>query len=243
MKKTLTIIAFVSLIASNALAAYVIVLKDGSRLKAKAKWTVVNGKAVVNLENGQTVTLNPAEIDVAKSEQMSKMGLGDVNILGTGQQAQPAQQQQSQGQSLGDQVRAMRPRVPVTPTTTSQQTAAPVSPAPVLDQLDSRVRDKFERAFENVGIYEHKLAGTNRHIRAELTADSEDRVFNALSATAFLVGHNAGIDGLNIDMVELFMRTTNGGAAGRFQMNRADADAINGKTTTIQDYFVRKVIY
>lgn len=242
MKKTLTILAFLSLIASNALAAYVIVLKDGSRLKAKAKWTVVNGKAVVVLENGQTATINPAEIDVAKSEQVSKMGLGDVNILGTGQAQPTPQQQQPQGQSLGDQVRAMRPR-PVTPTTTSQQTAAPVTPAPVVDQLDSRVKDKFERAFENSGIYEHKLAGTNRHIRAELTVDSEDRVFNVLSATAFLVANNAGIDGLKIDMVELFMKTTNGGAAGRFQMSHTDAEAINGKTTTIQDYFVRKVIY
>ncbi|MEA2490124.1 MAG: hypothetical protein QOH21_1916, partial [Acidobacteriota bacterium] len=47
----------------------------------------------------------------------------------------------------------------------------------------------------------------------------------------------------NIEMVELFMRTTNGGAAGRFQMTRADAVALDQKTISQHDYFVRKVLY
>lgn len=246
MKKTLTVLAFVSLLASTAFAQYIVVLKDGTRLKAKAKWTIANGKAVIKLQNGQTATLNPAEIDVAKSEQVTKSGMGDMNVISLDSQQQTGQQpkQPRPQDSLAAQVRAMR-RNP----TTTQQTPTPAgspaapTPAPVIDQLDARVKDTFERAFENVGIYEHKLAGTNRNIRAEMTADNEDRVFNALSATAFLMARNAGVDGLSIERVELFMRTTNGGAAGRFQMSRADADAINGKTMSIQEYFVRKVIY
>jgi hypothetical protein len=117
------------------------------------------------------------------------------------------------------------------------------TPGELVDQVDSRVRNTFERAYENVGIFEHMLSGTNRNIRVELTADLEDKVFNAISATAFLIVRNAGMENTQIDMVELFMKTTNGGAAGRFQMNRADADSINSKAITLQDYFVRKVIY
>jgi hypothetical protein len=113
----------------------------------------------------------------------------------------------------------------------------------VPDQLDGRLKDKFERAYENVGIYEHKLMGTNRNVRAELTADNEDKVFNALSATAFLVVRNAGVDGVQIDVVEVFLKTTTGGAAGRFQMSRADAEVINNKTMGLPEYFIRKVIY
>jgi hypothetical protein len=243
MKKTLTVLAFVSLIASNAFAEYIVVLKDGTKIKAKAKWTIVNGRALITLPNGQTMLLNPAEIDAAKSEQVTKSGLGDLNVISLDAQGQAGQQKQPRPQdSLAAQVRANR-RTPTTQPITAGAGAAPVTPAPILDQLDSRVKDTFERAFENVGIYEHKLAGTNRNIRAEMTADNEDRVFNVLSATAFLVGRNAGVEGLTIDRVELFMRTTNGGAAGRFQMSRADADAINSKTLSIQEYFVRKVIY
>jgi len=138
---------------------------------------------------------------------------------------------------------APAPVPPPPPPTHSPVATAPAAPSPVADQLDPRLKDTFERAYENVGIFAHKLTGTNRNVRVQLTADSEEKVFNAISATAFLIARNAGVDGAQIDMVELFMATTTGGAAGRFQMNRADADSINNKAISLQDYFVRKVIY
>ena len=79
--------------------------------------------------------------------------------------------------------------------------------------------------------------------RADLTADSEDKVFNAISATSFLMVHNAGVPGADIKMVELFMKTTVGGSAGRFQMTKADAQALDSKQISQQEYFVRHVIY
>ena len=239
MKKSLALFAFVFLVCSQAFAVYIVVLKDGTRYKAKTKWTISNGKALVTLESGQVMALNPTEIDVAKSEEMTKMGMGDVTVLNVETQ-QPAQTQKPQ-QGLGSLVR-MRKMQGTTPAVAPSGPAT-ATPGELVDQVDSRVKNTFERAYENVGIFEHKLSGTNRNIRVELTADLEDKVFNAISATAFLIVRNAGLENTQIDMVELFMKTTNGGAAGRFQMNRADADSINSKAITLQDYFVRKVIY
>jgi hypothetical protein len=117
--------------------------------------------------------------------------------------------------------------------------AAPLAGA----TLPAIVIDKFDRAFENVGIFEKKVtSGNARSIRAELTVDTEERVFNAISATSFLMVRNAG-ENVQIDLVELFMKTTNGGAAGRFQMSRADAEALDKRTISQQEYFLRKVIY
>ncbi len=127
------------------------------------------------------------------------------------------------------------------PTTTSAP--SPVAPirGPV---LSTEVLNKFEQAYENVGIFEHTLTGTSRTtVRADLTVDSEEKVFNALSATAFLIVRNAGEPGTQVDMVEIFMKTTVGQAAGRFQMTRADAQALDSKSMTREDYFIRKVIY
>jgi hypothetical protein len=39
------------------------------------------------------------------------------------------------------------------------------------------------------------------------------------------------------------MKTTSNGSAGRFQMTRADAEALDTKKISQQDYFVRKVVY
>jgi hypothetical protein len=245
MKKTLALAAFAVLVASFAFANYVVVLKDGTQYKAKAKWTIQNGRAIVQLESGAVVAFNPNLIDAKKSDEVTKLGLGDVTILGQEQQQPTAAQKAAP--SLGELVRGARrvdsPRPTPTVAAGTPTGTAPAAPAQIPDQLDGRLKDTFERAYENVGIFEHKLTGTNKAVRVELTADNEDKVFNAISATAFLIVRNAGLEGLQIDSVELFMQTTTGGAAGRFQMNRSDADAINNKSISLPDYFVRKVVY
>ena len=110
--------------------------------------------------------------------------------------------------------------------------------------LSSEVLNKFERAYENVGIFEHKITPTGAHtLRAELTADNEEKVFNAISATSFLIVRNAGVSGAQVDSVELFMKTTTGGSSGRFQMARDDAGALDNKSLTREEYFIRKVLY
>jgi hypothetical protein len=39
------------------------------------------------------------------------------------------------------------------------------------------------------------------------------------------------------------MKTTTGGAAGRFKMSRADAEALDSKKITRQDYFIHNVLF
>jgi hypothetical protein len=243
MKKTLTALACTLLLSAPAFASYIVVLKTGARYTATKKWTVVNGKAIVNLPNGQSLQLDPALIDVAKSEELTKIGLANANVIDLN--AKTPARQTPQQPSLGSQIRLRRPG--------QQQAQEPVAPAPASSTpavtpgtgvMSSQVIDKFQRAYENVGIFEHKVEGNGaRALRVELTADTEERVFNAISATSFLMVRNAGVDGANIDVVELFMRTTTGGAAGRFQMTRADAEALDKRTVSQQEYFVRKVIY
>lgn len=240
MRKTL-LLALTLLVAAPAFAKYIVVLKDGTRYEAKAKWTVVNGKALVLLQNGQSLRLDPAFIDVAASEQLTKIGTASANVIDLNPAATAAQPRQN-GPTLGESVRLRRnqPQPQQTPAPTSTA-PAPVSGAGAMSQ---EVIDKFERAFENVGVFGAKVTPNGAHgLRVQMTVDTEDRVFNAISATSFLMVRNAGVDGARIDMVELFMGTTTGGAAGRFQMSRADAEALDKRTISQRDYFVRKVIY
>lgn len=248
MRKALTIVAFTSLLAANALATYTIVLKDGTRYKAKQKWTVVNGKALIQLESGQTLQLDPNLIDVAQSEQLTKMGITDATVLQLTPQGQPTTTARPNQPSLGNTVKlrklpGQQTPAPVT-TPTPTPTAAPATPALRAGAVPDQAIEKFKRAFENVGIFEQNVTSTGgTSLRAELTADSEDKVFNAISATSFLMVRNAGVAGAQLEMVELFMKTTNGGAAGRFQMTRADAEALDKRAISQQEYFVRKVLY
>lgn len=242
MKKTLTLVACTLLFAVPAFARYIVVLKNGTRYIAKQKWTVTNGKALVQLEHGQSLQLDPALIDVAKSEQLTKIGLANANVLDLNPEAPKAKEQ---GPSIGSQIKLRKqPAQKVEEAAPAPKPSSAPTITPGAGTMPASVIDKFQRAYENVGIFEHKVeANGGRAIRAELTADTEERVFNAISATSFLMMRNAGTPGVQIEIVELFMRTTNGGAAGRFQMTREDAQALDERKITQQDYFVRKVIY
>lgn len=245
MRKTLTIVAFTILVAANALATYTIVLKDGTRYKAKAKWTVVNGKALIALESGQTLQLDPSLIDVAQSERLTKMGITDATVFTLTPEPQTTTRAAT-GSSLGSSVKLRKLPGQETAPAKPAPVATTTTPAPVTraGAVSDQILDKFRRAYENVGIFEQDVKSTGGgSLRAELTADSEEKVFNAISATSFLLIRNAGVVGPDLEMVELFMKTTNGGAAGRFQMTRADAEALDKKTISQQEYFVRKVLY
>lgn len=244
MTRSLVLLATL-LMTSQLFAQYTVVLKDGTRYKAKAKWTVVNGKALINLTTGQTLAVDPALIDVARSEQLTKLGV-NANIVDLNSNA-PANTTPAPGRqqpSLGDQVRLRRTTPAPAPAPTPAPAASTPSIATTPGSLPARVMDNFDKAYDNVGIFEKKINSTGaRSLRAELTVDTEERVFMAISATSFLMVKNAGVDGAQIDMVELFMKTTTGGSAGRFQMSRADAEALEQRAMSQQDYFIRKVIY
>jgi hypothetical protein len=243
MKKPLLLVAIVSLFAANAFAAsYWVVTKDGSRYECKQKWTIHDGKAWFTTVAGQTFAVDPTQIDPAKSEEATKYNGAQVfNIAGPGVPATTTAPQQGLGSQIKLRKPVETPAVAPPPTTTGSGQAAIGQSS---GELSGEVLQKFDRAYENVGIFEHKTVSTGAHtIRCELTADSEEKVFNAISAAAFLEVRNAGVPGIQIDMIELFMKTTTGGSSGRFQMTRDDALAIDNKTIAKSDYFVKKVIY
>jgi hypothetical protein len=238
MKKTLILATLAAFAAVQLFASsYWVVMKDGTRYEARAKWTIVNGKASLTLTNGNVLSLDPAAIDTAKSDEVTRLGGGE--LLGVEQR--PALT--SKASELGSAIRLRKlppsqSAAPAAPATTDTVAIAPGT------GLGADVISKFERAFEDVGIFEHRAISTGPHsLRADLTADNEEKVFNTLTATAFLMMHNAGVAGVQIDAVDLFMKTTTGAAAGRFHVTRQDAQALDAKTITPQNYFIQKVLF
>jgi len=242
MKKSLALFAFVTLFAANAFATYVVVLKDNTRYNAKQKWTIVNGKALILLESGQSVTVDPNFIDVAQSEKLTKLGITSAGIVDLNTNLPATTSTAPKTPSLG----GIKLRTPQQQKAAAQQqqTSTPATTASTAGSggtVSAAVIDKFERAYDNMSIFERRITSTGAHsLRAELTVDTEDRVFNAISATSLLM---VRIDDARIDTVELFMKTGVGGSAGRFQMSRADAEALVNRTISQSDYFVRNVIY
>ena len=247
MKKSFLLFAAAAFFAANAFAAtYFVVLKDGTRYAAKARPTINGNRATILMLSGSTLAVDASQIDTAKSEEVTRLGGGE--ILGVEPTPAGTAAARPQTSPLGSQIR-LRKLPSQTPATTTQP-ANGISATPATGaEVEGGVIEKFSRAFESAGVFEHKINSISKTaIHCELTADSEDKVFNVLSAAAFLMVRNAGMPGVQLDMVEIFMKTTNGGSSGRFQMTQADAQGlyaggVSPDRTKLQDYFVRKVIY
>jgi len=248
MKTRAALLVLVTLIAGQSAADYIVVLTNGTKYVATEKWTVQNGKAIIKLKTGQSLQLDPSLIDAAKSEAATKNPLGNITVLDSGASPSASQTKQA-APSLGDMTRIRRqqntPPPAATPSTTKPVRPA-VNPTPPATGagVGNDVLSKFTAAYENVGLYEYTVtSGSPNTVRAELTADNEQKVFNAISATSFVMSRSPAVTGTRIDLVELFMRTTNGGSAGRFLMSRDDAESLDKKQVTSESYFVTKVIF
>lgn len=237
IRKILLFAVALVLLPTVAFASYTVVLKDGTQYKAKEKWRVSAGKAIITLENGTTLSLDPKLIDEKESERASAAGLGGAKVLVTSQPAAAPPQQQS---PLGSITTLRKPDAKPDGKTPGQGG----QPAVGQTNLSNDVIQRFQQAYENVGLYDARVLGAGINtLRVELTADNEDQVFKAISATSFLMTKIPDATSERVELVELFMKTTTGGSAGRFQMTAASAAAITKKQLTWQDYFIREVIF
>ncbi|HEX5714723.1 MAG TPA: hypothetical protein VF179_01095, partial [Thermoanaerobaculia bacterium] len=72
MRRTIPALATVLalLLLATPLAAYTLYLKDGRTLNIKGKPRIVNGRAIVTLPNGTQASIEAAQIDDKKTEEM-----------------------------------------------------------------------------------------------------------------------------------------------------------------------------
>src|SRR5215213_9838763 len=89
-RTTPVLVAVLALLLAAPLAAYTIYLKDGRTLNIKGKPRIVNGRALVTLPNGTQASLDPAQIDDKKTEEMNQRDLGAAVILDQGVKQQQA---------------------------------------------------------------------------------------------------------------------------------------------------------
>lgn len=241
MTRKITLLATLLLVLpSLLLAGYTVVMKDGQQYKAREKYVIVGGKAVFTLENGTTLTVDPKLIDSAASEKVSASTMGGAKILATPGTSEQPQQQQS---SLGS-ITHLRQPPPVEPKP-GTTTTSPLGAATGTTNLSNDVIGRFQQAYENVGLFDAKVIGngTNK-LRVELTADNEDQLSRAISATAYLITKIPEVSKTEkVEMVELFLKTINGGSAGKFQMTDVDAKPLSANPNAWTDYFVKKVIF
>lgn len=256
------LLALLALVAAASLllaaAAYTIVLKDGSTLQAKEKYTVKNGRAVITLLNGTQTSVSVDQIDVPKTEQVNKLGLGTgVLVPGSPQDigtvpAQPRKDEtladliHKQGAGARDVPGNKRPqkdqpaagKLVKTRAGFNDLSAVPRKPYAHADVTAQLQQFFHAQGFDGVEIWEGTQA--DRPL-IEITASSEGTVFKALNTAAngLLQIRNAFPN--RVSAFEVLLATTARERAGQFELTPEMATDLISKKVDVTAFFVKNV--
>lgn len=228
--------AVLALLAAQSAGAYVVVLKDGSKLFGKTKYEVRKDFAVFTLENGNVAEVPMSKVDVAATEKYNKENVGNVLVLNTPDakvlETPKTTSTDRQNLSRYIQQHEAQPRAPQP----GNKAAAP-KPAP-REISDPLIIREAIRILEGAGVTQYKLEIGPKVV---LIADHEDGVFRGISAAARLAQDLTSIGKAPALEVEIVSST--GSDGGRFHMTAENIKALTEGQMTASEYFVQNVIF
>ena len=246
-----------ALLAALPAPAYIIILKDGTRLEASGKPVVSGRNYLFHDKLGAQKMIAVAEVDPAKTEAANKENYRDAYILGEPEpMKQEAPSSRAKAPSLSEYIRQNRkaeiappplathaiPSEPSTAPRTAVRSIDSAPAAPVQSVLDPIVQESFLRAYQSAAVRGVRITqaapGT---IRVQAVTDSETIVFGALVGTARGL-KEARTAGRLLDKVELYMSNSAGANAGRFVLTPEDAEGLLNGTTPPAKFSVANVL-
>lgn len=239
------------------LAAYTIYLKDGSRVVAKSRYRVEEGKAIITLQSGTQTFIDASEIDVERTEAANKSDYGTALVLEDGKFTDaPVTREEEADDSLTDLAAAGelsiadRPQVrrPAVDSEVDRgertlggyMDFGKVARKPLRDlEISELIQDVFRaRGIENLQIFQ----GTrSAHVMLETAANSEATVFRSIQAAAESLLRLRQDGNAVVEAIELVMFTSARERAGQFVVTPKDAADIVGDRTKVSAFYVEKV--
>jgi hypothetical protein len=229
---------------ASSLLAYVIKLKDGTLVFARAPYTVKGTQAIITLENGNVTQIALDKVDVPGTVKYNKENFGNVISIDAPEE-RPKQLPTVPPRSnnpLGDLIKQRGTRVGLPTPGPAAPASASASGGKTGEAVDSVYQSVFTQVFQGAEISQFRVTSARGGItRVLVTADSEQAVFSVLSASAramrdaFARGRSAP--------VEIVLTTLSGESAGTFEMTPVDAKLLVDRHLTVQEYFVKNVMF
>lgn len=249
-----SLVVLLSLALAGPAAAYIILLKDGSRIVAKDKPVAQGKNYVFQTPLGARQSVPIDEVDQEKTEKANADGFGNAYVLGETPDGKPAPVA-GKKPSLSEYIKQnKKSEVKAGQGTPMEQSAAAAgasgkasSKAPKMGEetppaLDTQVSDTFARALDASGVRGARLVPIPGGVRVQAITDGEQQVFAALGAVARGLKESRA-SGKSVEKVDLYLATSSGETGGRFLMSPVDAESILNGTISVPRYFVANVIF
>jgi hypothetical protein len=223
----------------SAASAYVIKLKDGSLIFAKMKYTVKGDRAIITLENGTVTAMKLDQIDVEGSDKYNAENFGNVVAIDTPEGHKPtpvaAAGPSERAPRLQEYIKDKHPRMGLP---AAEKTSGDAS-GPSFQPVDANLQGAFSKVFDGAGITQYRLTNFRGKTGLLVTANTEEQVFNALSAAARALSDPAsrGVP----TTIKIILTTSSGEQAGTLEMSPEQARQVVNGQVSAADYFVKNV--
>jgi len=237
MKRAVWLAVLCLTLSASVGLAYNVLLKNGSIIFAREPYTVKGNKAIITLQNGTVVSYDLDQIDIPGTQQYNKENPGNVIAIDSGNSHAPIPVTARPTTSLQDVIRQKRVTIGVP---APKSAASAVGSASSFQSVDPFLEDAFHRVLDGASISQYRLTTVRGQLRLLATANTEEAVFNTLSATARILADLAAKG--HAVTVDIVLTTSGGESGGSFQMNPEQARLIVNGNLTPADYFIKNVI-
>jgi hypothetical protein len=230
--------ALVLAFAASPLLAYTVKLKDGSIIFARSKYDVRGKKAIITLQNGTVTSVDLDLIDVPGTDQYNKENLGNVLVIEPGTEKQPSVSNvpTPATASLQDVIR----RKKIALGAPTGRAGSEVNAATAQQQVDMQVEQTFRKVLDGANINQYRLTNSKGKVRFLATANTEEAVFNTVSAAARALAE-LGSRGKDV-AVEIVLTTSSGESGGNLEMTPEQARLLVNGNVTVAEYYVKNVM-
>jgi hypothetical protein len=231
-----------------AASGYVVILKNGHKIRCKEPMQIDGEVALITLVTGTVSSYPVNQIDLIETERYNQQGLGDaleIEELQVGNQMLPTPTPRI---PLGAFVTldSMDRNPELTTTLAPTPTPTPGIRLQTYPYHDERVTRAFEKIFGDEKLYLYHMSGGTqpKFFFVQAVTDSEEQVFHALQTVchAFFLIRRADPE-IAPEVVELQMVQTSRKPAGTFRITPENADELLSGTTSVQSFYIRNVIF
>lgn len=237
-------------------AAYIVVLKDGSRIVAEKEYEVRDGKAIITLPSGTQTFIDADEIDREATEAANRQGYGKAQVIERPDAERvkaappPAERQKTlaeladRGSGL-DRVEPHRrePRTREGEVVRTRAGFVDLSSLPPRAFRDLELAAEVQRFFRGQGVDGVELYQGSEPDRlyVEVTTNSEASVFRALEVAAEALLATRESHPGRVGALELFLATPGRERAGQFVLTPELARLLVEDAVEVSRFFVENV--
>lgn len=248
--RRLALLILILLPAALLASDYVIYTKDGQRIPAREKPVVQGNRLVFRTPLGAQQSMALADYDETRTLKANQEGLGSAYVLGEPAETKVVPDTAAKKPSLSDYIKQNKKimKAPASEAAPADaDTGARLSAALKASEaggagMDLQMMNAFNDAFESAGIRGVRLVSIPQGVRLQVITETEQQVFGAISAAARGLKQARAL-GKSLDKVDMYLATSAGEAAGRFEISPEDAEALVTGRITASRFFVDSVIF